>query len=57
MRALSQCLAWHSEGRLTPRVPTAFAFREAPKALALIAEGAASGKLALDLTVPPAFRG
>lgn len=52
MRALSQCLAWHAEGRLTPRVPAAFAFPEAPKALALIAEGTASGKLALDLTVP-----
>lgn len=52
MRALSQCLTWHAEGRLTPRVPAAFAFPEAPKALALIAEGTASGKLALDLTVP-----
>ncbi|MEV4113288.1 zinc-binding dehydrogenase [Nonomuraea sp. NPDC049695] len=52
MRALRQCLAWHAEGRLAPRVPTAFAFSEASKALGLIADGTAPGKLALDLTVP-----
>uniref|UniRef100_UPI003F499CCE NADPH:quinone oxidoreductase family protein n=1 Tax=Nonomuraea bangladeshensis TaxID=404385 RepID=UPI003F499CCE len=51
-RALRQCLAWHDQALLRPRVPTAFAFPEAPKALGLIADGAASGKLALDLTSP-----